>query len=102
MPIYISNTHKQGHTVSKIWSIQLRYFTGFCLVLLSEAKELTQRESEILRYVGRGHCNKSVAKTLAISERIVRFQLSNYCIKLNENGRTNAVAIAISQSLFEI
>jgi DNA-binding NarL/FixJ family response regulator len=69
---------------------------------LSSKKTLTQRESEILRLVGNGYSNKSVAKQLLISERTVRFHLSNCCIKLNANGRTNAVAKALSLSLFEM
>ncbi|NQZ33381.1 MAG: response regulator transcription factor [Oceanospirillaceae bacterium] len=63
---------------------------------------LSRRESEILRYISNGHSNKSVAKELDITERTVRFHLSNCCIKLDANGRTNAVAKALSLSIFEI
>ncbi|EPJ47719.1 MAG: hypothetical protein OFPII_11310 [Osedax symbiont Rs1] len=68
----------------------------------SGSQTLTHRETEILCYVGRGYSNKNVAKFLEISERTVRFHLSNCCIKLKANGRTNAVAKALSLSLFEI
>lgn len=57
--------------------------------------ELTKREVEVLQNAGLGQSNKEIARTMNISERTVRFHLSNSCIKLKANGRANAVALAL-------
>ncbi len=61
---------------------------------------LTKREIEVLQKIAQGLSNKEIAKVLNISERTVRFHISNFCIKLNAKGRSNAVAKAMQLSLF--
>ena len=60
--------------------------------------ELTLREKEVLHNAAIGQSNKEIARTMNISERTVRFHLSNCCLKLSANGRSNAVAIALKES----
>jgi DNA-binding NarL/FixJ family response regulator len=62
---------------------------------------LTKREKEVLINAAHGCSNKKIALLLNISERTVRFHISNSCIKLRANGRANAVAIAIEHSLIK-
>ncbi len=56
---------------------------------------LTNREIAVLKQVAQGRSNKEIARTLAISERTVRFHISNCCIKLDAKGRSNAVVNAM-------
>lgn len=56
---------------------------------------LTSREQQVLVCASQGLSNKETARQLDISERTVRFHISNCCIKLNANGRANAVALAL-------
>ncbi len=51
------------------------------------AKELTERERDVARYVALGHSNQSVATSLNISERTVRAHLSAIFAKLEVADR---------------
>lgn len=63
---------------------------------------LTDREKSILTSAAQGHGNKEIGDLFNISERTVRFHLSNCCEKLNANGRSNAVAVALHRHLIEL
>ena len=63
---------------------------------------LTEREKHILTNAAHGSSNKEIANSFGISERTVRFHLANCCEKLNANGRSNAVAIALHRHLIEL
>lgn len=58
---------------------------------------LTTREIEVLACAAQGLSNKETGRQLDISERTVRFHISNSCLKLNAHGRANAVAEALKQ-----
>jgi len=60
---------------------------------------LTNREMSVLSHAANGSTNKEIARVLTISERTVRFHLSNSCIKLGAHGRSNAVAIALKRKI---
>lgn len=60
---------------------------------------LTERELQCLRYTARGETGKHIARLLDISERTVRFHLSNACRKLGVQRRSQAVAVAIQRKL---
>jgi DNA-binding NarL/FixJ family response regulator len=62
---------------------------------------LTIREVEVLENAAKGHSNKEIARTLDISERTVRFHVSNCCVKLEAQGRSNAVAKAMQMDLIQ-
>ena len=63
---------------------------------------LTPREVEVLEGAAKGSSNKEIARDLDISERTVRFHVSNCCVKLEAHGRSNAVAKAIQMDLIHI
>ena len=55
---------------------------------------LSQRELEILKELSLGGANKSIANTLNISERTIKFHLQNIYAKLGVNSRTKALNVA--------
>ena len=63
---------------------------------------LTSREFEVLQTVSQGCSNKEIARQLNISERTVRFHLSNCFIKLDVNSRAKAVNRAIQLSIIDV
>lgn len=64
-------------------------------------EDLTDREVEVLDLVARGWTSARVANELNISERTVRFHLSNVYGKLGVNSRAEAIAWAIKKGLGE-
>ncbi len=56
---------------------------------------LTNRETEILRYVADGNSNKQIAYILIISEQTVKSHISAILRKLNANDRAHAVSLAM-------
>lgn len=56
---------------------------------------LTNRETEILRYVAEGNSNKQIAYILIISEQTVKTHISAILRKLNANDRAHAVSLAM-------
>jgi DNA-binding NarL/FixJ family response regulator len=60
---------------------------------------LTEREIEVLRLLARGWINGAVAEALEISERTVRFHLTNICSKLGVGTRAEAIAWAMRRGL---
>jgi DNA-binding NarL/FixJ family response regulator len=61
--------------------------------------ELTARELEVLRLVGVGATNKTIAATLGISERTARSHVSNILAKLGLSSRTQAALWATKEGL---
>ena len=64
-------------------------------------EDLTDREVEVLQLVAKGWTSARVANELDISERTVRFHLSNVYGKLGVNSRAEAIAWAIKKGLGE-
>ena len=58
---------------------------------------LTERELEVLKAVALGQSNKEIANTLSISNGTVQVHLRNIFSKMQVNGRTEAVTVAMSQ-----
>ncbi len=57
-------------------------------------EDLSARELEVLNLIAAGLPNKSIANQLFISERTVKFHVSNIKSKLNANNRTQAAYVA--------
>jgi DNA-binding NarL/FixJ family response regulator len=55
-----------------------------------EDTELTAREADVLRLLGEGYANKSIARELGISERTTRTHVSRILGKLGLSSRTQA------------
>jgi DNA-binding NarL/FixJ family response regulator len=66
------------------------------------AAELTSREVEVLRLVGAGKPNKSIAAELGITERTARTHVSNILRKLGLTSRTQAALWAVGEGLADV
>ena len=63
------------------------------------AAELTERERDVLRLLGRGWDNQRIGAELHISERTVRFHLRNIYDKIGAHTRAEAVVWAVNHKL---
>ncbi len=76
-----------------------------CRAMIAEADEsaaLTERELQCLDAAAKGETAKMIAIDLGISERTVRFHVSNSCRKLGVQRRTQAVAEALRLGLISL
>ncbi|MGQ0548890.1 MAG: response regulator [Armatimonadota bacterium] len=60
---------------------------------------LTAREREVLRLVADGRSTKQIARSLAITERTVKFHIASIMNKLGADNRAQAVALATRRGL---
>ncbi len=65
----------------------------------SHTDGLTEREIEVVRLAARGWTNDHIAEVLSISERTVRFHLTNVYNKLGVTTRGAAIAWAVREGL---
>jgi DNA-binding NarL/FixJ family response regulator len=71
-------------------------------VRLPESPEaLTERETEVLRLLARGHSNKEIALSLNIGEKTVKTHVSSILSKLNVASRTQAALYAVRIGLVD-
>lgn len=59
--------------------------------------DLTDREEEVLKLVAEGWTNNRIATELALSERTVRFHLTNIYDKLSVTSRAEAISWALKR-----
>lgn len=64
--------------------------------------ELSNRETEILRYLARGRSNKEIGQILYISEGTIKHHVKSILRKLDAIGRSEAMAIAIRCGLIRV
>jgi DNA-binding NarL/FixJ family response regulator len=64
--------------------------------------QMTPRELEVLRLLGAGRANKSIAAELNISERTARTHVSNILRKLGLSSRTQAALWAVGEGLVDL
>ncbi|MCC6168562.1 MAG: response regulator transcription factor [Caldilineaceae bacterium] len=57
--------------------------------------DLTEREEEVLKMLAQGWTNTRIANEMSVSERTVRFHLSNIYDKLGVSSRAEAIAWAL-------
>jgi DNA-binding NarL/FixJ family response regulator len=62
-------------------------------------ERLTAREREIVKFLARGYANKEIAAELGISERTVKFHVSEILARLDASNRAHAVAVARERGL---
>jgi len=65
-------------------------------------EELTERETEILRWMMEGLANKEIGAKLGLAEGTVKNHVSAILAKLHANDRTHAVVNALRQGLVEL
>lgn len=68
----------------------------------SQRPQLTEREVEVLRLIGRGLTNREAANVLNIAESTVKNHLNNLMSKLDVSDRTEAVSYAIARGIITI
>ena len=66
---------------------------------INDPDALTARQKEVLKLIATGLLNKEIANRLYISERTVKFHVSEILAKLGAGNRTEAVAIATGKGL---
>jgi DNA-binding NarL/FixJ family response regulator len=64
--------------------------------------QLTARELDILRLIGRGNANKEIAAQFSIREDTVKSHVGNILDKLGANDRTHAVIIGLKRGIIEL
>jgi DNA-binding NarL/FixJ family response regulator len=67
----------------------------------TKAHGLTERETSILKAVGRGLSNQAIAKEFWITEQTVKFHLTNIYRKLGLANRTEAARYAYQRGLID-
>lgn len=63
--------------------------------ITNSAMDLTEREQEVLEMLAQGWTNTHIAGEMTVSERTVRFHLSNIYDKLGVSSRAEAIAWAL-------
>jgi len=62
---------------------------------------LSDREKEVLQWVGQGKNNWEISQILGISERTVKFHVGRVLEKMNVTSRTQAVVLAMEMGLLD-
>ncbi|HRF97136.1 MAG TPA: response regulator transcription factor, partial [Aggregatilineales bacterium] len=62
---------------------------------------LSDRESDVLKLMTQGMTNSEIAEKLVITQSTVKFHVSNILSKLKVSTRTQAVAYALQNRLFD-
>ena len=61
--------------------------------------DLTEREEEVLKMLAEGWTNMRMANALSVSERTIRFHLSNIYGKLGVSSRVEAISWALKRDI---
>jgi DNA-binding CsgD family transcriptional regulator len=69
---------------------------------LRKVPDFSQREIEILNWLKSGKTTWDISILLKVSERTVKFHVTNIMKKLNATNRVHAVAVAIGRGLIEV
>jgi two-component system NarL family response regulator len=64
--------------------------------------QLTDREMQVLRLVGRGMANRDIARELFISENTVKNHVRNILEKLQLHSRMEAVVFAVRENILDL
>jgi DNA-binding NarL/FixJ family response regulator len=63
---------------------------------------LSERETDVLRYLSGGNRNRDIAERLFISEETVKSHIKHIMEKLGANDRTEAMAIAVRRGIIQL
>jgi DNA-binding NarL/FixJ family response regulator len=72
------------------------------LAMHNSFEQLTARELEVLRELGKGLANKQIAEALNITEYTVKDHLKNILGKLRVADRTEAVTVALQRGILRL
>ena len=81
---------------------QFQEMVAMGMAVESITAPLTNRETQILRYVADGNSNKKIAQILNISEQTIKNHISSILRKLNANDRAHAVVLAIRRGFISV
>lgn len=79
-----------------------RYVGGADPDAVPRLADLTPRETEILRQIGRGRSNAEIARELFLSEHTVKSHVTNLLRKLGLRDRTQAVVVAYETGVVRV
>jgi DNA-binding NarL/FixJ family response regulator len=77
-------------------------FIGNLLASRMPGSELTSRELDVLRLLGKGQSNKEIGDHLGITENTVRIHVGRILDKLGATDRTHAVLLALQRGLIHV
>jgi DNA-binding NarL/FixJ family response regulator len=63
---------------------------------------LTPRETDVLRFIARGHANKEIAARLSITEEAVKSRVRSILTKLRAGDRTHATVIGLKRGIIDL
>jgi DNA-binding NarL/FixJ family response regulator len=63
---------------------------------------LTPRETDVLRFIARGHANKEIAARLSITEEAVKSRVRSILTKLRAGDRTHATVIGLKRGIIAL
>lgn len=63
---------------------------------------LSARETEVLTYMAQGATNRQIAEELTLTEGTVKLHVHNILKKLEVDGRTAAVSLALQTGLVKL
>ncbi len=86
--------------VSRQRACVLLQMAGIATQRQRSAQLLTDRELQILSYIGKGSSNRQIAGELGTSYKTVKNQVAVIIAKLDANDRQHAVALACEQGFF--
>jgi two-component system, NarL family, response regulator len=64
--------------------------------------ELTTRELEVLKLIGKGNSNKEIGQALQIAEVTVKLHVGHILTKLKATDRTQAVTVALQRGILHL
>lgn len=68
-------------------------------LVIADRQLLTERESEVLKYLGEGLPKKSIAQRLALSLSTINTHAENLFLKLGAHNATHAVVVAMCRGI---
>ena len=63
--------------------------------------QLSDRETEVLTLIAKGHSNKEIGSALGITEGTVKIHVTNLLAKLDVTARTEAIFVAVQQGIID-
>lgn len=101
------NSIKRSHRTEVILERVVPHFHQAFVRIVSQHRtndkyNLSSREKEVLKWIKEGKSRWDISVILCISERTVKYHISNIMQKLDAVSRTHALAIAIEQGLIDI
>jgi DNA-binding NarL/FixJ family response regulator len=82
-----------------------RYLSGSLKACVADSMSrtgLTGREQDVLELLGKGYCNKLIARELGIELPTVKSHIKGVMVKLNATARTHAVVVAAQRGLLRV